>query len=135
VAKHAKPTVTSTLSAHGPRGAAALAMTSIGFLATAPAAFAGVGSEQGHDRHSGGDIGYRWSNDVVDAHESQGIVNVSDNSARLPMQACNNYVPINVLGVQVPVQDVAGTVAVSSDGDGEATVSPNSCHQISQHQD
>ncbi len=134
MAKHAKPSVTSTLSTNSARGAAALAMASIGFLATAPAAFAGAG-EQGHDRDSDGDIGYRWSNDMIDAHESQGIVNVSDNTVQVPIQVCNNYVPVNVLGVQVPIQGVAGNVAVGSDGDGEATVSPNSCQENTQRRD
>ncbi|MPZ67556.1 MAG: hypothetical protein GEU83_19360 [Pseudonocardiaceae bacterium] len=129
MAKHAKPTMTSTLSTTGARGAAALAMAAVGFLATAPTAFAGSGGDQAHQHHNDEDIGYSWSNNAVDAHESQGIVNVADNTVRVPVQACNNYVPVNALGVQVPIQDAGGHVAAGTDGDGQVGVSPDSCHQ------
>ncbi|MPZ65453.1 MAG: hypothetical protein GEU83_08010 [Pseudonocardiaceae bacterium] len=63
MAKHAKPAVTSTLASQGARGAAALAMTSFGFLATSPAAFAGGddGSATPTARASGAcvDTGFR----------------------------------------------------------------------------
>ena len=43
-----------------------------------------------------------------------GFANVDDVQTIVPTNACNNNVPVNVLGVQVPVQDVAGTIPVLS---------------------
>jgi hypothetical protein len=120
VAKHAKPTVASTLSKHGARGAAALAMAGVGFLATAPTALAG-GDADSHHRET--------SN--VDSHESEGIFNVADNDVLVPIQVCNNYVPVNVLGVQVPIEDVAGNIPILSEGDNDAEAGDETCQQPS----
>ncbi|MPZ67554.1 MAG: hypothetical protein GEU83_19350 [Pseudonocardiaceae bacterium] len=128
MAKHAKPTVTTTVS-NGARGAAALAMASFGFLATAPAAFAGGGDgDNGHDKKHDDVSQHQESNDI-DAHESQGIVNVADNDGLVPVQVCNNYVPVNVLGVQVPIEE-GNAVPILTDGDTEAD-SGESCQQAS----
>jgi hypothetical protein len=125
VAKHAKPNLTSTLSRNGARGAAALTMASFGFLATAPAAFADDGDH--HKKHS--DVTQHESNEV-DSHQSEGIINVSDNDVLVPIQVCNNYVPINVLGVQVPIEDVAGNIPIlSEEGDSEADTGDETCQQ------
>ncbi|MBN9759785.1 hypothetical protein DMP14_31155 [Pseudonocardia sp. Ae707_Ps2] len=32
---------------------------------------------------------------------------LNGNNAQVPVQACNNNIPVNVLGVQVPVEDAA----------------------------
>lgn len=109
VAKHAKPTLTGSLSRSGARGAAAVAMAAVGLSATAPAALAG--SHGPGDDH--GDIDYRWSNDTVDAHQSNGVVNVADNTVAVPIRVCHNYVPVNVAGVQVPVHLTWLTIAGS----------------------
>jgi hypothetical protein len=131
VAKHAKPSVTGTLSQNGARGAAALAMASFGFLATAPTALAGGGDgDYGHDHKRHGDVHHQeWKE--IDSHESEGIINVADNDVLVPIQVCNNYVPINVLGVQVPIEDVAGNIPILSEGDNDAEVGDETCQQPS----
>ena len=48
------------------------------------------------------------------ADSQTGLGNVDDVQTITPTNACNNNVPVNVLGVQVPVQDVAGTIPVLS---------------------
>jgi hypothetical protein len=129
VAKRAKPSVTSTLSKNAARGAAALAMASFGFLATAPAAFAGS-TDYGHDHKKHGDV-YHQEWKEIDSHESEGFINVADNDLLVPVQACNNYVPINVLGVQVPIEDVAGNIPILSEGDNDAEAGDETCQQAS----
>jgi hypothetical protein len=44
----------------------------------------------------------------------KGLVNSSDFAPNTTGEACNNDVPVNVLGVQVPVQDNAASVPVAS---------------------
>lgn len=57
-----------------------------------------------------------------------GVVNIAQNQTS--GQVCGNHVPVNVLGVQVPVDDIAGALGILSAG---STVSAqnNSCHQAS----
>ncbi|HZR51836.1 MAG TPA: hypothetical protein VFB06_20270 [Streptosporangiaceae bacterium] len=43
------------------------------------------------------------------------LINVSNN--QVPVQACNDYVAVNVLGVQVPLQSIAAALSVLSPGD------------------
>lgn len=80
-------------------------------LAVSPLAFA---TDGGHDGdHSGID------------KDSKGLVSgLNGNNANVPVQACNNNVPVNVLGVQVPVEDAAAgnglTGALGVLGKGEA---------------
>jgi len=61
-----------------------------------------------------------------------GLVNVSHN--QVPIQLCNDTVPVNVLGLQVPVQGLAAALGLASPGD---TVSQtnSSCHQHSNEAD
>jgi hypothetical protein len=61
------------------------ATATAGLLAVAPLAFA----------HESGD----QVNSNKELH--QGLVNVSDNNVNVPVTACGNNLPINVLGVQV----------------------------------
>ncbi len=129
MAKHAKPSVTDTVSKNGARGAAALALASVGFLATAPAAFAGGGDgDYEHDQKKHGDVRHQESKEI-DSHESQGIINVADNDVLVPVQVCNNYVPINVLGVQVPIEDVAGNIPILAEDDNDAQAGDETCQQ------
>ena len=76
-------------------------------LAVSPLAFAG---ESGWGHGHGGD---KTTNTNVNGDTSKGLVNVADNNVNVPVQACNNDVPINggVGAVQVPVKDV--TTALS----------------------
>ncbi|MGH3814355.1 MAG: hypothetical protein ACRDUV_18205 [Pseudonocardiaceae bacterium] len=49
------------------------------------------------------------------------LVNVSENNVG-PFQACNNNVPTNVLGVQVPTSDVTGILGFDNDGNSSSQV-------------
>ncbi|MDD7940943.1 hypothetical protein PHK61_21210 [Actinomycetospora lutea] len=54
-----------------------------------------------------------------------GLVNVNDVQTIAPLNACNNDVPVNALGVQVPVEDVSGALDLGllgheDDSDGAA---------------
>lgn len=58
------------------------------------------------------------------------MANVDDVQTVAPTEVCNNDVPVNVLGLQVPVQDVAGNVPVlwgSDDEGGNASGVEKSC--------
>lgn len=53
--------------------------------------------------------------------DSEGIVSgLSGNNLDVPVQACNNNVPVNVLGVQVPVEDGAAGNGLTGAANGEA---------------
>ncbi|MBW0104224.1 hypothetical protein [Pseudonocardia sp. KRD291] len=68
--------------------------------------------------------------------DSKGIVSgLNGNNAQVPVQACNNNVPVNVLGVQVPVEDGAagngltGAVNGESESGDSATDQSDNCGQ------
>jgi len=55
------------------------------------------------------------------AHEDggqDGFANVDSVQTITPATACNNDVPVNALGVQVPVEDVSAAVPLLADADG-----------------
>src|ERR1700761_4513278 len=59
----------------------------------------------------------------------KGLINSSDFAPNTSLDACNNDVPVNALGVQVPVQDLAGTVPLLSKAEkGTSAANPKSCH-------
>ncbi|MDN5749102.1 MAG: hypothetical protein L0H64_11390 [Pseudonocardia sp.] len=89
-----------------------VAAAAAGLLAVSPLAFAG---DTGHDHH--GHDGDNTVNSVNDDSENSGLVNVADNEVNVPVQACNNDVPVNVLGIQVTdVQaDLTGALGLLSD--------------------
>ena len=61
--------------------------------------------------------------------DNGGLVNLSHN--QVPLQGCNNFVPVNVLGVQVPVNRAAGALGLLW-GSGTTTAGQNeSCKQAS----
>lgn len=105
-------------------------------LAVSPLAFAGVGGDTGgHDGHHG-------ATNVVDKDSEGALLSgLSGNNVNVPIQICNNNVPVNVLGVQVPVEDAAAgnglTGALGILGKGEAksgdsvTAQPDNCGQTS----
>ncbi|AEA23203.1 hypothetical protein ACFQ34_11315 [Pseudonocardia benzenivorans] len=70
------------------------ATATAGLLAVSPLAFAGDAGWGGH-HHGGAD----QVNSNKEIH--QGLVNVSDNNINVPVTACGNDIPVNVLGVQV----------------------------------
>lgn len=61
----------------------------------------------------------------VDNDVTSGLVNVHDNQAQV--QACNNNVPVNAVGGQVPIDDVLGALGIGADGN--TAVIDDSCHQ------
>ena len=129
MAKHAKPTFARTLSRNGARTGAALAVTAAGLLAAGPIASAGEAhdkdrgdhkddngyhkGDKGH--HKGGKghhKGHHYGDDIdVEHHESEGVINVSDNDVEVPVQVCHIEVPI----LAVLVEDITVTVPIVAD--------------------
>lgn len=110
-----------------------VAAAAAGLLAVSPLAFAGDKGEHGHGH------GHSVTNNNTNGDESGGFVNVADNNVNIPIQACHNQVPVNVLGVQVPiiendlVAELTGALgllggAEASGGDDTVT-QDDSCHQ------
>lgn len=92
-----------------------VAAAAAGLLAVSPLAFAGdKGDDHGHDG------GNHAVNSVSDDSETVGLVNVNDNDVNVPVQACNNDVPVNVLGVQVTDIQADLTGALGLLGEAEA---------------
>ncbi|MCD2193674.1 hypothetical protein LQ327_09805 [Actinomycetospora endophytica] len=59
----------------------------------------------------------------------KGMFNSSDFAPNTTGDLCNNDVPVNVLGVQVPVQDNSAGVPIgSAAGHGNGAVNAKSCH-------
>ncbi|MET0191327.1 MAG: hypothetical protein ABW212_20175 [Pseudonocardia sediminis] len=80
-----------------------VAASAASLLAISPLAFAGDG---GHDGH-GDKGGHHGAANVIDK-DSKGLVSgLNGNNVNVPIQACNNNIPVNVLGVQVPVEDAS----------------------------
>jgi hypothetical protein len=76
-------------------------------LAVSPLAFAGDKDHDGHHK------GHHHAKNVNEAGNSEGFVNVSGNNVNVPIQACDNQVPVNVLGIQVPLNDLEGILDVT----------------------
>ncbi|MBW0107024.1 hypothetical protein [Pseudonocardia sp. KRD291] len=84
-----------------------VAASAASLLAISPLAFAGDG---GHDGEKGGHHG---AANVIDK-DSKGLVSgLNGNNVNVPIQACNNNIPVNVLGVQVPVEDASALNGVT----------------------
>jgi hypothetical protein len=89
----------------------AAALISSGLVSTTGMALAGT--------EHGGDSG---------ATAQKGLVNSSDFAPNTTGDACGNDVPVNVLGVQVPVQDNAAGVPVASKaGEGNGAANAKKC--------
>lgn len=94
-----------------------VAAAAAGLLAVSPLAFAG---DKGDDHGHHGSDGDNTVNSVNDDSENIGLVNVADNEVNVPVQACNNDVPVNVLGVQVSDVQADLTGALGLLGEAEA---------------
>jgi hypothetical protein len=72
-----------------------VATAAAGLLAVSPLAFAG--DDHGHH-------GKTKIEDVnsIDGSNHGGLLNVAGNNLAVPVNACDNQIPVNVLGVQVP---------------------------------
>lgn len=113
-----------------------VAASAASLLAVSPLAFAGDyagDSAKHHGKHESGHID----------KDAKGLLagGLSGNNVNVPIQLCNNNIPVNVLGVQVPVEDanllsgITGALglggkakAVSGDS---ATDQSDSCGQTS----
>ena len=51
------------------------------------------------------------------------VLNASSN--QLPLQACNNNIPVNVAGLQVPVTGLSGALGLGSSGPVSSTADRN----------
>ncbi len=67
--------------------------------------------------------------DPSSSGDSAGLINISHN--QVPVQACNDEVPVNVLGVQVPVYDVVAALGILAPVSGNTAGQDTSCHQTS----
>ena len=66
----------------------------------------------------------------ADTSDDDSVVGVHDNS--VSAQVCHNQVPVNVLGVQVPVQDIAASLGLPIASDDSPSEGPDqSCNQSS----
>lgn len=113
-----------------------VAAAAAGLLAVSPLAFAGDKGEGGHHGHG---HGHSVTNNNTNGDTSEGLVNVSDNNINVPIQACHNQVPVNVLGVQVPiiendlVAELTGALGIlggaTADGGDDTVTQDDSCNQ------
>jgi hypothetical protein len=73
--------------------------------------------------------GAALAHDGGGATVQKGLINSSDFAPNTSLEACNNDVPVNALGVQVPVQDLAGDIPLLSKAEkGNAATNAKSCH-------
>ncbi len=88
-----------------------VATAAVGLLAVSPLAFAG---DKGGDWNGGhGGDSYSKTHTNTNGDTSGGLLNVADNNVNVPIQACNNDVPIQggVGQVQAPIKDVTGALS------------------------
>ena len=70
------------------------AVAAVGLLSMSPLAFAG-----------GREFDDNGTKQVNEGDENYALVNVSGNNVVVPVAVCQNHVPVNVLGIQVPFSD------------------------------
>ncbi|ALL79425.1 hypothetical protein AD006_29615 (plasmid) [Pseudonocardia sp. EC080610-09] len=80
-----------------------VAASAASLMALSPMAFAADGDHDG-DHHGKG--GHHHTEGIGKSADGL-IAGLNGNNVDVPIQACNNNVPVNVLGVQVPVEDAA----------------------------
>ncbi|WP_432943196.1 hypothetical protein ACQPXM_40010 [Kribbella sp. CA-253562] len=83
-----------------------------GLADTVSAASKGYGAKGGH----------KWY--AVD--RDGGLIAIDNNNVG-PFQACDNFIPVNAVGVQVPVKDIVGIVGLGNDGNSATAV--KTCEQ------
>ncbi len=98
-----------------------VAAAAAGLIAVTPLAFAG---DKDHDYdHKGSDSSTTQIDRSIDEDNDEagtrGFLN--ENNVNVPIQACNNDVPVNVLGVQVSdaTADLTGALGLLGDADAE----------------
>lgn len=76
------------------------------------------------------------SDDAGDGERStNGLVNVSDNNVQVPLQGCNNYVPVNAVGGQVTGEEVTGALGLLAGDTRAGSSSSKDCDQDSTQED
>jgi hypothetical protein len=102
----------------------ATAMISTGLLSTTGIALANTSSDSG-DHHGGHGVSRHHDEGTT---VQKGLVNSSDFAPNTTGDLCNNDVPVNVLGVQVPIQDLAlGLPILSAADHGNGAANAKSC--------
>lgn len=66
---------------------------------------------------------------------TNGLVNVSDNNVQVPLQGCNNYVPVNGVGGQVTGEEVTGALGLLASDTRAGSSSSKGCDQESGQED
>ncbi|HLU57429.1 MAG TPA: hypothetical protein VKZ81_18390 [Pseudonocardia sp.] len=95
-----------------------VAAAAAGLLAVSPLAFAG--DDHGKSKTKVEDV------NSIDGSTHGGLLNVGGNNVAVPVNACDNHVPVNVLGVQVPLNDthllaaLTGAAGLNSDVDADS---------------
>jgi hypothetical protein len=101
----------------------ATAIVSTGLVSTAGMAFAGDNPSGDHHGH-----GHSHGHHHGDVTVQKGLINSSDFAPNTPINACNNNVPVNAVGGQLPIQDnVLSVPFLSKAGHGNAATSLKSC--------
>jgi hypothetical protein len=75
-----------------------VAAAAAGLLAVSPLAFAGESHKDWG--HGGADV-------ASSSQTTEGLINVTDTNVNPAINVCDNQVPVNILGVQIPVQDTS----------------------------
>lgn len=100
-----------------------VAAAAAGLLALSPLAFAGDKGNDYDDKghHGSSSVDIDENSNEAEGDENIGLVNVTGNNVNVPIQACNNDVPVNVLGVQVTdvTADLTGALGLLGDADAE----------------
>lgn len=123
----------------------ATALVGAGLTSTAGAAFAGEADNTdsgnhtsdnggGHEHHGHHKAGHQKGNGCqndVDAWNGgtthqKGLLNVDHVQTIAPFNVCGNDVPVNVLGIQVPLQHVSGNAPIGSPAKGHSSNSAES---------
>jgi hypothetical protein len=104
----------------------ATAMISTGLLSGSGMALAGGGDGGSHDQGKGHSHGHGKgrSHDTAGAQsddngdtDQHGVINSGKISPNVNPDVCGNDTPVNVLGVQVPFQDIAGSLGILTKAD------------------
>lgn len=69
------------------------------------------------DKHRGDDCGSDVKTDDNGPTQQTGLVNVADTDTIVPSSLCQNNVPLNALGVQIPIQDLGLNLPILSPSD------------------
>ncbi|WP_224392779.1 hypothetical protein [Pseudonocardia sp. ICBG1293] len=75
-----------------------MAASAASLMALSPVAMAHGDSDHGGDQGDG-----------IDKSAEGLIAGLNGNNVNVPIQACNNNIPVNLIGLQVPIEDAAAT--------------------------